>query len=153
MHQSESVLSENQKETKGFIINLQESKNSIDDDLKAQENVIKNDNIKVSKKASIFSKLFGRNTKAEKKIEESKVNFFDEIREISENNEIKHTKTSNNTLSETSLSENNVSQLQDSESNFDKGKDEVEVKNDEEKSNEINDDLLQIPAFLRRQAN
>ena len=30
---------------------------------------------------------------------------------------------------------------------------EGEIKNSEEVSNEINDDLLQIPAFLRRQAN
>jgi len=32
-------------------------------------------------------------------------------------------------------------------------KKEDEIKNGEEISNEINDDLLQIPAFLRRQAN
>ena len=51
------------------------------------------------------------------------------------------------------LSENNMSKLHNSSNNHTEEKVEEEIKNNEEISNEINDDLLQIPAFLRRQAN
>ena len=50
------------------------------------------------------------------------------------------------------LSDNNLSQLNDSQSNIVEEDKEVEI-NGDKSSNEINDDLLQIPAFLRRQAN
>ena len=41
----------------------------------------------------------------------------------------------------------------DSLNNHTEEKADKEIKKSEEISNEINDDLLQIPAFLRRQAN
>jgi len=153
LNQSKSDLQENHEHKKGFIINLQESKNPVDEDLKVQEKIIRDDNVKVSRKTSLFSKIFGKNTKEETKIEEGKVNFFDEIREISEENDTKKTNAFNDSSSETSLSENDMSQLRDSQSDITKDKEENEIGDDEEKPNEINDDLLQIPAFLRRQAN
>ena len=146
-------VQENKDQRKGFIINLQESNKSIDEDLKAQEKIIQDDNLKVNKKTSLFSKLFGKKNNKEIKIEESKVNFFEEIREISEKNETENTNTTNNQFSETPLSENNMSKFNDSSNNHAEEKVEDEIKNSEEISNEINDDLLQIPAFLRRQAN
>jgi len=111
-----------------------------------------NENIKVSKKTTFFQKLFGKNTKADKKIEESKVNFFDEIREISEENNSQKTDILNDRSSPPPLSDNNLSQLNDSQSNIVEEDKEVEI-NSDKNANEINDDLLQIPAFLRRQAN
>ena len=51
------------------------------------------------------------------------------------------------------LSENNMSKLHDSSNNQAEDKEADEIKNSEEISNEIHDVLLQIPAFLRRQAN
>ena len=74
------------QEKKGFIINLQENKNTLDEEIKFQEKIIEDENVKVNKKTSLFSKLFGKNNKKERKIEDSKVSFFDEIREISEEN-------------------------------------------------------------------
>ena len=41
----------------------------------------------------------------------------------------------------------------DSSNNHPEEKPDEEIKKSDEISNEINDDLLQIPAFLRRQAN
>ena len=87
------------------------------------------------------------------KIEESKVNFFEEIREISEKNETENTNTTNNQFSETDLYENNMPKFNDSSNNHPEEKPDEEIKKSDEISNEINDDLLQIPAFLRRQAN
>lgn len=146
-------IQENQEQRKGFIINLQESNKSIDDDLKAQEKIIQEDNSKVIKKTSFLSRLFGKKNSNEIKIEESKVNFFEEIREISEKNEIENSNTPNDRFSETPQSENTMSKLRDSSNNQTEGKEAQEIKNREELSNGINDDLLQIPAFLRRQAN
>ena len=146
-------IQENQEQRKGFIINLRESNKSIDDDLKAQEKIIQEDNSKVIKKTSFLSRLFGKKNSNEIKIEESKVNFFEEIREISEKNEIENSNTPNDRFSETPQSENTMSKLRDSSNNQTEGKEAQEIKNREELSNGINDDLLQIPAFLRRQAN
>ena len=120
--------------------------------MKDQQKMIQDENIKISKKASLFSKIFGRNTKVDKKIEEGKVNFFDEIREISEENGSQKTDILNDRSSETPLSENNFSQLNNSQSSMVEEDKEVQI-NGDKNSNEINDDLLQIPAFLRRQAN
>jgi hypothetical protein len=114
--------------------------------------MIQDENIKISKKTSLFSKIFGRNTKVDKKIEEGKVNFFDEIREISEENDSQKTDILNDRSSPPTLSDNNLSQLNDSQSNIVEEDKEVEI-NGDKNANEINDDLLQIPAFLRRQAN
>ena len=155
-NQTESAIQENKEQRKGFIINLQESKKSIDEDLKAQEKIIQDDNLKVNKKTSIFSnisKLFGKKNNKEIKIEENKVNFFEEIREISEKNETENTNTTNNQVSDTHLSENNIPKFNDSSNSHADENVDDEIKNSEELSNEINDDLLQIPAFLRRQAN
>ena len=57
-NQTESNVQENKDQRKGFIINLQESNKSIDEDLKAQEKIIQDDNLKVNKKTSLFSKTF-----------------------------------------------------------------------------------------------
>ena len=46
-----------------------------------------------------------------------------------------------------------MSKFNHSSNNHTEEKADEEIKNSEEISNEINDDLLQIPAFLRRQAN
>ena len=143
---------QNSEQRNGFKIDLQESKKSIDDDLRDQQKMIQDENIKVSKKTSLFSKIFGKNTKVDKKIEEGKVNFFDEIREISEENGSQKTDVLNDRSSEPPLSDNNLSQLNDSQSSMVEEDKEVEI-NGDKNPNEINDDLLQIPAFLRRQAN
>ena len=152
LNQLNSDLQENSEQKNGFKINLHESKKSIDDDWKDQHKMIEDENIKVSKKTSLFSKIFGKNTKVDKKIEEGKVNFFDEIREISEENGSQKTDVLNDRSSEPPLSDNNLSQLNDSQNSIVEEDKEVEISGDTN-SNEINDDLLQIPAFLRRQAN
>ena len=131
-NQTESAVQENKEQRKGFIINLQESKESIDEDLKVQEKIIQDDNLKVNKKTSFFSKLFGKKNNKEIKIEESKVNFFEEIREISEKNETENTNTTNNQISETHLSENNMSKFNDSSNNHAEEKVDDEIKNSEE---------------------
>ena len=152
LNQLNPDLQENSEQKNGFKINLHESKKSIDDDWKDQHKMIEDENIKVSKKTSLFSKIFGKNTKVDKKIEEGKVNFFDEIREISEENGSQKTDVLNDRSSEPPLSDNNLSQLNDSQNSIVEEDKEVEISGDTN-SNEINDDLLQIPAFLRRQAN
>jgi cell division protein FtsZ len=152
LNQLNSDPQENSEQNNGFKINLHESEKSIDDDLKDQQKMIQDENIKVSKKTSLFSKIFGKNTKVDKKIEEGKVNFFDEIREISEENGSQKTDILNDRSSETPIPDNNLSQLNNSQSNMVEEDKNIEI-NGDKNSNEINDDLLQIPAFLRRQAN
>ena len=69
-----------------------------------------------------------------------------------EENSSQKTDVLNDRSSEPPLSDNNLSQLNDSQSSIVEEDKEVEI-NGDTNSNEINDDLLQIPAFLRRQAN
>ena len=79
----------------------------------------------------------------EDKIEENKVNFFEEIREISDEDD-KNIQSQNEYLTDKKISETNSEGILNDETVSDEKT---------QSSNEINDDLLQIPAFLRRQAN
>jgi len=139
--------SEIEKDTtkSGFIVKLQPNdvKNSDDKDLDEQEKIIKNEseeNQDVNKQ-SFFSRIFGKKNNKKKEIEESKVNFFDEIREISEKNRDNF---------DTSVVHSNK---EEPKTNNEPQEEEMISAENNEKENDINDDLLQIPAFLRRQAN
>ena len=136
-----SEINEKNKETSGFVINLQETKTSIDQELNKQEKIIENEVAK--NKSSIFSKIFGKKSHKEDKIEENKVNFFEEIREISDEDD-KNIQSQNEYLTDKKISETNSEGILNDETVSDEKT---------QSSNEINDDLLQIPAFMRRQAN
>ena len=64
-----SEINEKNKETTGFVINLQETKTLIDQELNKQEKIIENEVAK--NKSSIFSKIFGK--KSQKKIKLKKI--------------------------------------------------------------------------------
>jgi cell division protein FtsZ len=137
--------SEIEKDTtkNGFIIKLQPSD---DNDLDEQEKIIKSESEENqdNKKQSFLSRIFGTKNKKKKEIEESKVNFFDEIREISEKNR-------DNLNTSTNFSNNDEPKI--GNTNNELQEEEIISTENNEKENDINDDLLQIPAFLRRQAN
>ncbi len=159
--QNKSKINKGFSNENGFIVNLERENNEIDQDIDKQEKIIVNESKKL-KKPTLFSKIFGQNKKKDKKLEDSKVNFFDEIREISENsqeNEIKNQITPNTSIEESKISEilknndeNTKVLMNETKSSLNKN-DEIVSTNNEEDVKEINDDLLQIPAFLRRQAN
>ena len=71
------------------------------------------------------------------------MNFFEEIREISDEDD-KNIQSQNEYLTDKKISETNSEGILNDETVSDEKT---------QSSNEINDDLLQIPAFLRRQAN
>lgn len=139
-------MSEKEKDINknGFIIKLQPSD---DKDLDEQEKIIKSESEENQdiKKQSFLSRLFGTKNKKKKEIEESKVNFFDEIREISEKNR--------DNLDTSADYKNNDDEPKINEINNKLQEEEIISTENNEKENDINDDLLQIPAFLRRQAN
>ena len=135
-----SEINEKNNETSGFVINLQETKTSIDQELNKQEKIIENEVAK--NKSSIFSRFLEKNH-IKDKIEENKVNFFEEIREISDEDD-KNIQSQNEYLTDKKISETNSEGILNDETVSDEKT---------QSSNEINDDLLQIPAFLRRQAN
>ena len=144
-------LQKNKQES--FFVDLQKTPTKIQDN---KSQVIENNINKNQKKRSLFSKIFGLKEKENKKVtiqevkdeKTSEIEFNNEMKEVIEENLIENPNcenqnhldgTSNNddvTISEPNKIEDNVSEL--------------EVNKNQ---NQLDDDLLQIPAFLRRQAN
>ena len=148
---SNQFESENVRQT-SFFVDLQETSNK--DRIETQET---NENIlsKNRKKPSLFSKIFGLKGKEEDnkvKIQEikndeiSEVEFKKEMREVIEENLNNKTDTKKNFDKSSLQNEDIISEPDQIENNVS----ELEVNKTQ---NELDDDLLQIPAFLRRQAN
>ena len=122
-----------------FFVDLQDtSKKSEENDLKIEK---KSENI-TKEKRSIFSKIFGlkNNVKNESKIDNS------------EQNSTHTDNSSENMEKNTSQSLSNQS-IEEIKPEFEMIDDYEEYDEQKELQNSKEDDLLQIPAFLRRQAN
>ena len=99
-------------------------------ELEAKAKRVKEENKKNPQKVSIFSKIFGSNG--------SKNEIYDvdsKIQQVSANKEIKEISPENQSQKEIKFEENQSLNIE------------------EKKSEQSEDDLLQIPAFLRRQVN
>ncbi|MBD22558.1 MAG: hypothetical protein CL572_02695, partial [Alphaproteobacteria bacterium] len=150
---SNNTESGNNKQT-SFFVDLQEA--SVDNK-KEKTKLNERTTVKSQKKRSLFSKIFGLKEKEEnnkitiqevKNEESSEVEFKKEMREVIEENLNKsngeqkkdfHKNDSSNeeiAISESNPLDNNVTEFETNKP-----------------QNELDDDLLQIPAFLRRQAN
>ncbi len=138
-----SILNDELEENKqtSFFVDLQQTSKKIEENESFENNQeetkkVINDDKKTEKK-SFLSMIFGTKKKRDKKInevtdvspdEESSLEFKNEMKEIFEEKVEENLKSSDIELDET------ISEIKSEESNLD-------------------DDLLQIPAFLRRQAN
>ncbi len=158
---SYDVLDEkNQVDQPSFLVDLRHpEKLTKDNDILAQEQIIDKEQPEKNKvnKKSFFSKIFGsrsseinKNDDLKKSDNEaSKDQFINEIKEISEDQKITETQEERIVIEDESfrLPKNNefISQ-QNNDTN-----ESLEESTDSQ--NDVNDDLLQIPAFLRRQAN
>ena len=144
---------ENNRQT-SFFVDLQETATSNQTQKKkATEDPL----IKSQKKRSLFSKIFGLKEKDEKnkviiqevKNEESSEDEFKkEMREVIEDNLNKTDQKDNEEFQKNNSQNNDViisepNQIDDNITEFES----------QRSQNELDDDLLQIPAFLRRQAN
>ena len=143
---------ENNRQT-SFFVDLQEATNNQTQKKKATEDPL----IKSQKKRSLFSKIFGLKEKDEKneviiqevKNEESSEDEFKkEMREVIEDNLNKTDQKDNEEFQKNNSQNNDViisepNQIDDNITEFES----------QRSQNELDDDLLQIPAFLRRQAN
>ena len=144
---------EKNKQT-SFFVDLQETaKNN-----QIQKKLINEENkVKTKKKRSLFAKIFGLKDKEEnnkvniqevKTEESSEVEFKKEMREVIEENLKNNSDKENKDLQKNDFENNDVtiSELSSVNENI------AEFEN-KKNQNELDDDLLQIPAFLRRQAN
>ena len=136
-----------------FFVDLQETSN---ENQKDEKLVNMKPELK-KKKRSIFSKIFGLKEKVEsekdliqeiKNENESETEFKNEMKEVIEENLNKNNNEVNPDFSMEQKEHNDVtiSELNKIDNNIS----EFETKKNQ---NELDDDLLQIPAFLRRQAN
>ena len=122
-----------------FFVDLQDtSKKSEENDLKIEK---KSENIPKEKR-SIFSKIFGlkNNVKNESKIENSEQNST-------------HTDNSSENMEKNTLQSLSNQSIEEIKPEFEMIDDYEEYDEQKELQNSKEDDLLQIPAFLRRQAN
>ncbi|MEL0246753.1 MAG: cell division protein FtsZ [Alphaproteobacteria bacterium] len=144
-------LQKNKQES--FFVDLQKTPTKIQDN---KSQVIENNINKNQKKRSLFSKIFGLKEKENKKVTIQEVK-DEKTSEIEFNNEMKE-------VIEENLSENpnckNQNHLEGASNNDDisisepnKIEDNVSELEVNKNQNQLDDDLLQIPAFLRRQAN
>ena len=144
-----------EREQQSFFVDLQESSEKIEQkkEVKMEPKVLKKE-----KKKSFIEKIFGLKEKEEfesSKIQEINGNngshneFKNEIKEI-----IQEKADSEIDKSEFKIKEND-SNLSELASKINHSLEDEKIKDLETKKsqNEIDDDLLQIPAFLRRQAN
>ena len=143
---------ENNRQT-SFFVDLQEATNNQTKKKQASEDPL----IKSQKKRSLFSKIFGLKEKDQKneviiqevKNEESSEDEFKkEMREVIEENLNKTDQKDNEEFQKNNYQNNDViisepNQIDDNITEFES----------QRSQNELDDDLLQIPAFLRRQAN
>ena len=113
--------------------------------------------IKIHKKRSLFSKIFGLKEKTENKhsIHEVKneeqtdeMEFKNQMKEVIEENLNKSTNMGQDKFQAENSSNDDVTISESKQ--IDDNISELEVK---KSKTELDDDLLQIPAFLRRQAN
>ena len=136
-----------------FFVDLQKTPS------KNQDNTmqVREDNInKNQKKRSLFSKIFGLKEKENKKVtiqevkdeKTSEIEFNNEMKEVIEENLIENPNSKNQNHLEGASNNDDISI---SESN--KLEDNVSELEVNKNQNQLDDDLLQIPAFLRRQAN
>ncbi len=142
------------RKQESFFVDLQETSNKTK--IRGNQNE-ENSTIKNHKKRSLFSKIFGLKEKTENKnnaIEEvidektSEMEFKNEMKEVIEENLNNRTKIELDNLqkennSNEGITISNSNQVDDNIS-------ELEVKKDK---TDLDDELLQIPAFLRRQVN
>ena len=122
-----------------FFVDLQDtSKKSEENDLKIEK---KSENIPKEKR-SIFSKIFGlkNNVKNENKIDNSEQNST-------------HTDNSSENMEKNTLQSLSNQSIEEIKPEFEMIDDYDEYGEPKELQNSKEDDLLQIPAFLRRQAN
>ena len=152
MNKADSAeLQTNKQES--FFVDLQKTPS------KNQDNTtqIREDNInKNQKKRSLFSKIFGLKEKENKKVtiqevtdeKTSEIEFNNEMKEVIKENSIENPNSKNqNHLEDASNNDDiSISEPNKIEDNVS----ELEVNKNQ---NQLDDDLLQIPAFLRRQAN
>ncbi len=144
-------------EQPSFLVDLrQPEKLSKDNNLLAEEKIINDEHPEKNKtkKRSFLGRIFGVKT-GENQINEvaktpedlkSKSEFINEIKEISEEQEIKTQEDEKIVIEDESVRFSNNKEHFNNE-NSDNYPESIDSQND------VNDDLLQIPAFLRRQAN
>ncbi len=144
-------------EQPSFLVDLrQPEKLSKDNNLLAEEKIINDEHPEKNKtkKRSFLGRIFGVKT-GENQINEvaktpedlkSKSEFINEIKEISEEQEIKTQEDEKIVIEDESVRFSNNKEHFNNE-NSDNYRESIDSQND------VNDDLLQIPAFLRRQAN
>ena len=144
----------NNDKQESFFVDLQET--SIKKQTSGSQNQ-ENKAIKIHKKRSLFSKIFGLKEKTENKhsIHEVKneeqtdeMEFKNQMKEVIEENLNKSTNMSQDEFQAEKSSNDDV-KISESKQ-IDDNISELEVK---KSKTELDDDLLQIPAFLRRQAN
>ena len=144
-------LQKNKQES--FFVDLQKTPTKIQDN---KSQVIENNINKNQKKRSLFSKIFGLKEKENKKVtiqevkdeKTSEIEFNNEMKEVIEENLSENPNCKNQNHLEGASNNNDISisepnKIEDNVS-------ELEVNKNQ---NQLDDDLLQIPAFLRRQAN
>jgi len=144
-------LQKNKQES--FFVDLQKTPTKIQDN---KSQVIENNINKNQKKRSLFSKIFGLKEKENKKVtiqevkdeKTSEIEFNNEMKEVIEGNLIENPNSKNQNDPEGASKNDDISisepnKIEDNVS-------ELEVNRNQ---NQLDDDLLQIPAFLRRQAN
>ena len=122
-----------------FFVDLQDTSKKLEEnDLKIEK---KSENIPKEKR-SIFSKIFGlkNNVKNENKIENSEQNST-------------HTDNSSENMEKNTLQSLSNQSIEEIKPEFEMIDDYEEYDEQKELQNSKEDDLLQIPAFLRRQAN
>ncbi len=122
-----------------FFVDLQDTSKKLEEnDLKIEK---KSENIPKEKR-SIFSKIFGlkSNVKNESKIDNSEQNST-------------HTDNSSENMEENTLQSLSNQSIEEIKPEFEMIDDYEEYDEQKELQNSKEDDLLQIPAFLRRQAN
>ena len=147
-------------EQPSFLIDLrQPEKTAKNNELLAEEEILNEQHPEKNKieKTSFFSRIFGTKPISKdngdnlinKDNEVSKNEFINEIREISEEEELKIENNGKIVIEDESF------RFSDSSEHITKNNSDT-CENDDKKNesqNDVNDDLLQIPAFLRRQAN
>ncbi len=147
-------------EQPSFLIDLRQPEKMVkNNELLAEEKILNEQHPEKNKveKTSFFSRIFGTkpinkdngDNLVNKDNEVSKNEFINEIREISEEEELKIENNGKIVIEDESFRFSDNSE-HISKNNSDK------CENDDKKNesqNDVNDDLLQIPAFLRRQAN
>ena len=122
-----------------FFVDLQDTSKKLEEnDLKIEK---KSENIPKEKR-SIFSKIFGlkNNVKNESKIDNSEQNST-------------HTDNSSENMEKNTLQSLSNQSIEEIKPEFEMIDDYEEYDEQKELQNSKEDDLLQIPAFLRRQAN